>query len=57
MLVSKKEKIKFHITYFENKEDYFCKGVNIYSDTFSNAAFKFEREVKHYKIINIFSQI
>lgn len=56
MLVNKKEKIRFHITYFENKEDYFCKGVNIYSDTLSNAAFKFEREIKHFEIINIFSQ-
>ena len=56
MLVNKREKIRFHITYLENKEDYFSKGVNIYSDTFSNAAFKFERENKYYKIININSQ-
>lgn len=56
MLKSKKEVKVFHVTYMENKDDYFCKGINIESDTFSNAAFKFEREFKYYKIINIFAK-
>lgn len=56
MLTNKKELKTFHVTYLENKGDYFCKGINIESDTFSNAAFKFERELKYYKIINIFAK-
>lgn len=53
MLTNKKELEIFHVTYMDDKDDYFCKGINIESDTFSNAAFKFEREFKYYKIINI----
>ena len=45
--------IEVHITYYENENDLFSKGLNMRGKSFSDIAWLFEQEYKDFIILNI----